>query len=94
MSEPIAENLAPAPTDAADGLDRNPSYESGKHLPTQQYPSKDNPPESGQHLPTMPDPANSDPSNSDPSKRDPSRVQDPPTDSSEGFEQVGRLRAS
>jgi hypothetical protein len=94
MSEPIAENLEPAPTDAADGLDRNPSYESGKHLPTQQYPSKDNPPESGQHLPTMPDPANSDPSNSDPSKRDPSRVQDPPTDSGEGFEQVGRLRAS
>ena len=94
MSEPIAENLEPAPTDAADGLDRNPSYESGKHLPTQQYPSKDNPPESGQHLPTMPDPTNSDPSNSDPSKRDPSRVQDPPTDSSEGFEQVGRLRAS
>jgi len=89
MSEPIAENLEPTPTDAADGLDRDPSYESGKHLPTQQYPSNDNPPERGEHLPTMPDP-----SNSDPSKRDPSRVEDPPTDSSDGLERVERRRAS
>jgi len=89
MPEPIAESLEPTPTDAADGLDRNPSFESEKHLPTQQYPSKDNPPESGQHLPTMPDP-----SNSDPLRRDPSRVEDPPNDSSDGLKRVGRRRAS
>jgi hypothetical protein len=33
----------PKPTDAADQFKKNPSHESGQHLPNQQDPSKKNP---------------------------------------------------